>query len=365
MNDRLVYVSRAGSGTIATYRIDAETERLQHSGEVEAAAGVMPLALDTSAYRLFAMTRAAPYALFTFAIDRATGALRRIGKRPLAHSYVQCAWLPSRAALLGASYGDGFLSQIDLQDARGGPALDGDVAENWRSLAGRHPHCVIATADGTQCYVAFLGDDTLHHYAFDGNAGHPVKIGEFAVDAQTGPRHGMLSADERRLYVLGELSGVVWVFSRDVHTGQLTPCQQIASIPAASGLRPGVPRAPGVLSAAAEDLIWSADIKLTPDGRFLYTSERSSGTISRFIVDGVSGTLRFTGTENAAKGIRSLAITAEGDYLLAASPSASRIQLYKIDQSDGALHRVDDCVCSDAPAWIETLTLSPRAALPR
>ena len=94
------------------------------------------------------------------------------------------------------------------------------------------------------------------------------------VKAGAGPRHFAFHPGNGRVYLLNELEASLYVFAYDAETGTLKEQQVISALP-----------------EKKPDKIWAADLHLTPDGKFLYASERGTSTIAGFRVDPADGTL--------------------------------------------------------------------------
>ncbi len=136
------------------------------------------------------------------------------------------------------------------------------------------------------------------------------------TDRDSGPRHLEFSRDGRTVYLMSELSGNVTVFRNQ--NGRLTKLQVIASDTV--GARGG------------------ADIHLTPDGRFLYSSNRlKADGIAIFKVDTKSGRLTRVGYQPTGIHPRNFNITPNGKLLLAASRDSNVIQVFSIDPQTGLL----------------------------
>ena len=87
------------------------------------------------------------------------------------------------------------------------------------------------------------------------------------------------------MYVLTELTGTVTTFSLDSKTGLLTEVSSVSGLPPDSKLVPGAPRGPvgvpgGPPPRNTDNDIWAADLHLTPNGKFLYMTERTGSTLS-------------------------------------------------------------------------------------
>src|SRR5947209_4646920 len=99
-----VYVSNADDGTIGVYTLAADGS-LKPGDRVEAAKVVMPMAVSPDKRFLIAAVRSKPYEAYTYAIDKKSGALKLVGKGPLAESYPYITIDNTGRFLLGASYG--------------------------------------------------------------------------------------------------------------------------------------------------------------------------------------------------------------------------------------------------------------------
>src|SRR5262249_37787511 len=101
----------------------------------------------------------------------------------------------------------------------------------------------------------------------------------------------------------------------------------------------------------------AADLHFTPDGRFLYGSERTSNTLVGFAVDAASGRLTPIGstpTETAPRGFR---IDPSGRYLLAVGQTSNRMSVYAIDGGSGRLAKLADYPMGSNPNWVEIIQL--------
>jgi 6-phosphogluconolactonase len=288
---------------------------------------------------LYASVRSKPYAVQAYRIDAATGALQWMGASPLPDSMVNLDIDRSGRWLLAASYGGNTLSVHAI-------GSDGRIAAEptrFFPSGGNKPHSLHIDRDNRFVYVPHLGSDEIRRYRFDAATGafamdqvvsQPVKKG-------TGPRHFVHSGDGRFLYLLGEMAGTVTVYRRDAESGALTEVQTLASQPPDSPLVPGQPRAPaGSPDAVAFDeskAIWSADVQMTPDGRFLYTSERTQSQLTRFGVDRETGRLKWLGLTPTEKQPRGFAIDPTGRFLVASGEKSETVSLYAIDAASGDL----------------------------
>ena len=142
-----------------------------------------------------------------------------------------------------------------------------------------HPnaHSILADAANRNVIVPTLGNDSVNQFKFDAATGKltPNAPPSVRVKEKAGPRHFAFHPNGKIVYVLGELDGAVYVFDYDAATGQLKEKQSVSALP---------PDFQGKPSAA--------DLHITPDGKFLYGSERTSSTLAGFKVDPATGRSR-------------------------------------------------------------------------
>jgi 6-phosphogluconolactonase len=101
---------------------------------------------------------------------------------------------------------------------------------------------------------------------------------------------------------------------------------------------------------------WAADLHVTPDGRFLYTSERRSSTLAIFAI-GADGRISLSGhcaTENEPRGF---AIDPSGSILLAVGQASHSMTSYAIDRASGALTERRKYAMGKNPNWVEIVAL--------
>ena len=109
-------------------------------------------------------------------------------------------------------------------------------------------------------------------------------------------------------------------------------------------------------AAVADNDIWAADLHLTPNGRFLYASERTSGTLALFNVDAGTGQLTYVGSTPTEKQPRGFAIDSSGRYLVASGEKSNTISIYSIDQASGALRPLQQYPGGKGGNWVEIVS---------
>ena len=349
-----VYVSNAADGDIATFSLQPDGA-LKAGARAKAADVVGPLAVSPDRRFLYAAVRSKPYAVHVYAIDPVTGALRPHSVSPLAESFPYIALDKSGRWLLGASYHANLVSLNAVGD-------DGHVASAPRQVipVGRNAHSIRTDESNRYVYVPTLGSDQIFQFAFDASAGklcsNTPAVVQLAPGA--GPRHFVTSSDNRYLYMLSELLATVTTFALDAETGLLTEIGSASGLPPNTRLAPGTPRvAVGASSSAPprnrEQDIWAADIHLTPDGRFIYISERTSSSLGALGVNAQSGELSYLGSVPTEAQPRGFAIAPDGRFLVACGEKSETISVHAIDQASGALSMPRQYPGGRGANWVE------------
>ena len=100
----------------------------------------------------------------------------------------------------------------------------------------------------------------------------------------------------------------------------------------------------------------SADIHISPDGRFLYTSHRlKEDGIAIFSIDEATGKVKKAGYQPTGRHPRNFAITPDGNWLLCACRDDNRIEIYSIDKKTGALTSSGKAIEVGAPVCVQIL----------
>jgi 6-phosphogluconolactonase len=349
-----VYVSNADDGDIGMYTLQADGS-LQPGQRFQAEKLVMPMTITPDKRFLIAAVRSKPYQAFTYAIDAKSGALSPVGTGPLAESFPYVSLDRQGRFLLGASYGAHLVSVNPV-------GTDGRVGEPLQTVpTARNAHSVRTDNTNRFVFVPHLGTDQVFQFLLDEKSGRvtantpPV----LQLSQGTGPRHLVVSGDNRFVYVLNELTGTVTTLSLDGGTGTLKELGSAAVLPPDSKLGPGVPRGavgtPGANQAPrnTDNDIWAADLHLTPNGRFLYASERTSSTIGAFRVDSASGALTFIGSTPTEKQPRGFNIDPTGRFLVVSGEKSDTISSYAIDGETGALKPIGRYPTGKGANWVE------------
>lgn len=349
----LVYIACATAGTVDAFGLDAESGTLERLGRTEGLDHASSMALDPGTQTLYAACNIdrpspeVPPRVVALSLDPASGAASSAGTRELPVTTCYVSLTPDRRELFGASYHEDRLIRFPV------PGVEKDGVSTYAS--GANTHCAVVSPDGRYVYAASLGDDRVSWFAIEGPAkraardGAIAPSGHVAVEHGSGPRHLRFNPAGDRVYVLHELSGDVSVFERDAENGHLALIQVVSAVDGLD-LSSGAVRSPSTQDPG-QSVIWCADLRLTPDGRFLFATERSTSTISAFAVHG-GGLLEYLGRTPTEAQPRGTAIDPSGRFLLVCGERSDHVTAYRIGD-DGSLTSVSRARTSGGPLWIE------------
>ncbi len=204
---------------------------------------------------------------------------------------------------------------------------------------GPHVHATFLSADNKYLYVPDLGIDKVKVYTFNKRKGKLKLHATADSEPGSGPRHFDIAPGNKFAYLLEEMSGTVVCYK--LRKGNLQFQQRTSILP-----------------ADFKGAIGGADIHVSPDGKFLYCSNRGDDNrISIFAIHPADGKLTLIGHQPTfGKTPRNFNIDPSGNFLLVANQNTDEIVIFKIERNTGLLTdtgkriKVPNPVCI---AWIQ------------
>jgi 6-phosphogluconolactonase len=334
----LMYVGTYTSGEsegIYLYRLSLADGSLRRAGVTRGVSNPSYLTLDRARRFLYSVEETEEFegeksgAVSAFKVDRGDGSLGFVNRRA-SKGGAPCYVTADNAGrfVLVANYLGGNVAVLPVTKG-GGLAAAADVRQHSGSGPNRerqeapHAHCVLLDPSNRHAYACDLGADKVMVYDFDARRGTLTPNAQPSVSLKpgAGPRHLTFDRAGRRVYVLNELDSTVTAFARAPASGALRELKTYATLPA---------------DFRGENT--GADIHLTPDGRFLYCSNRGHDHIAAFRVEARTGALRPAGhTPTGGKTPRNFAVDPTGRFLLVANQRSDSVVTFRIDPSTGAL----------------------------
>ena len=204
-----------------------------------------------------------------------------------------------------------------------------------------HVHAAVFSPDEAYLFTPDLGTDKVMIYKFNPLSGQPLTPSSPAYVNATpgnGPRHITFHPGKKFAYLINELSGAVTAYSYD--KGKLAEIQQLITHPKEYRGIPG-----------------SAEIFTSPDGKFLYASNRGDeNTITIFSINSSTGKLTLKGYQSTlGKTPRNFVIDPTGNYLLAANQETDNIVIFKRNRQTGLLKETKEQIHVSKPVCLQML----------
>jgi 6-phosphogluconolactonase len=340
------YTSAKGSKGIYRAKLDASTGKLSEPELAAEAGSPSFLAIHPNNKFLYAVGETSGKgggAVRAFAIDAKTGALTLInestsGGAAPCHLVVD----PKGRFLLVANYGGGSTALFRLRDDGGlGERLvvlqhQGSGPNKGRQEA-PHAHCTAFSADGRYAFSVDLGIDQVKVFRLDPDSGtiDDAAIADIRLPAGCGPRHITLAADGQYAYVNGELDSTVHTVRLDLAQGKHEVLQSLSTLPQ-----------PVKGNTTAECI-------LSPDGRFVYVSNRGHNSIAVFRVR-PDRTLEAVGhITGDIKIPRNFNIDPTGKWLLIASQDGDKVGVWSRDATTGLGKETGQTITVSRPVCIK------------
>ncbi len=198
-------------------------------------------------------------------------------------------------------------------------------------------HCFVISPDNRFALAADLGlDQVLSYRLTPATAKLLPNNPPFAKSPQgSGPRHLAFHPNGKLVYVINEISNTLSVFDYAAKTGTLKNRQTITTLPQGSKAR-----------------THTADVKITPDGKFLYGTNRGHDSIAAYRI-GKAGKLTLIEIiPSFGKGPQNLAVTPDGRHLICANMPSNNVVLFQIDGKSGKLTVSGDPIEIPSPSCI-------------
>lgn len=333
-----VYISMSGNNKISIFTMDRDSGKMAHKEDADFHDGAGPMALHPSKPMLYAALRSSKE-LLSFRIDPLTGGLSQEGSVGLEEGPAMISTDRQGGYLMGAYYGAGSIS-VHAIDA------DGVVVEPpVQSLkTTERAHYIEADASNKFVFVPHvMPGNAIYQFHFDENTGQ-LTPNEPHIKAPEGegPRHFCYHPSQKFIYVANENGSTVTAYHFDNTKGTLAPFQTVSTLPP-EGYEPG------------EEENSCSQIRITPNGKFLYAPNRGHNSVACFRIDD-SGALSTIGYTPIERHTRGMAMDPQGKFLYTTGAASGRMASFIISQQTGALEPLENFALGDGPMWVEIFT---------
>ena len=333
----VVFISAFASGDkagIHAFRFDSKTGALQPLHRTTDIHNPFFLAVSPDQDFLYAINAdkfggADDEFVAAYALEGRTGRLKKLNQqsaRGAASCYLDVD--ATGKTVVVANYASGSVASLPVKE----DGLLGEAAtfmqHNGSSTVperqkGPNAHSIVISPDNRSALAADLGIDKILIYQLDAAKAKltPNDAQPFAkMHPGSGPRHITFHPNGRRVYVINELANTVTFFDYTPESGTLTERQTIATLP-----------------AGFSDTSYTADLKITPDGKFLYGTNRGHDSIASYRI-GDDGRLTLISIDpSLGTGPQNLLITPDGRWLLCANMPGNSVVVFRIEVTNGKI----------------------------
>lgn len=318
--------------SIFLYSLNPETGELTRVAGFKGGENPSYLTLDDNAEHLYAVNETTNFegkesgAVSAFAIGEEGKELTLLNQAPSGGGAPCHIWLSGGNTVLVANYVGGNVATLPVQ-------ADGQLGQpqvlqhegtgpNKERQEKPHAHYIAPSPDGKYSFAVDLGADKVFGYRLEAGKLTPNNPAVAYTSAPgSGPRHMAFHPSGKYAYLLHELNSTVTVLEYDAAKGIFTEAQILTTLP--------------------EDVKgdnYPAAIKVSADGKFLYTSNRGHNSIAVFAVEQEGSQLKpLQHMSTGGDWPRDFSLDPSGSILLVANERSNNITAFKVDKATGKL----------------------------
>ena len=340
--EMLVYIGTYTSGKsksegIYVYKLNLDSGQLKPYLTVKNVVEPSYLMIDKDRKYLYAVNETVEFegkpsgAVSAFAINQKTGDLTFLNKQPsLGGAPCFITTSENGKFVLVANYLGGNVSSFPVEaDGKLGASIElkqnVGTGPNKDRQEAAHAHSINLDPKNRYAMVCDLGVDKVFIYEFDHKTGKlkPNAAQEvYQTKPGAGPRHFAFHKNEKFAFLINELDSTITSLAFDAKRGTLTEIQTVKTLPETYT---------GTNNTCA-------DLHISPNGKFVYGSNRGHDSIAAYKIDEKTGKLEFIEhTLTGGKTPRNFVISPDGKFLLAANQNSDSVVVFRVDEKTGKL----------------------------
>jgi 6-phosphogluconolactonase len=315
---------KARGDGIHVYRADPATGAWTHVQHIGDLVNPSYLALSHDQHVLYSVHGDEEYAT-AFALDAKTGEAKLLNRAATGgKNGVREAVDPSGKFLVVANYGSGSVAVLpiapdgSLKDQHQLVQLPGEPGPHKVEQVSSHPHDIVFDPSGRFVLVPDKGLDRVFVFSFDAATGKLTPTAQGSVKSRpgAGPRHVAFHPKLPVVWVLNELDSTMATYRFDATSGALTPLQVQSTLP-----------------SDFTGYSTAAEIAVTPDGRFVFGSNRGHDSAAIFTAN-AEGLLYAAGHQpTRGSGPRFIGLDPAGRFLYAANEQGDNVVTFEVGSS--------------------------------
>ena len=338
--DETCFVYISGYNNLVTcFEFNPMTGEMKQLSQSDCGKNPTYLSIHPSRKFIYAANEIAPGKITSYSIDPKDGKLTLLNEAS-AGGGGPCHILvhPDGKWVFTGNYGSGHIGVAPIN-------LDGTVGTPLEPvLGGKNAHQISIDPSGKFVFVPFLGSNHVNQYLFDEATGkltpNDPPFATASVD-QAGPRHIAFHPSGRFAYVINEKNCTIDSFEYDRTKGLLSNPKSLPTMPADA-----------YASMKGKS---TAHVVVSPDGKFVYGSNRGHDSIAIYSVDSATGRLTFVAHENGGgevKTPRDFALDPSGKFAIVANQAKDYILVFKRDEAKGTLEKIASVKVPEKGAYV-------------
>ncbi len=328
--DTYLYASMAPEQKIQIYRLNAKDGSLTPVESIAVDGAPGSLAVDPAKKFLYASLRTNS-SLASFAIDANTGKLKHLSTAELPKGENAAFVGTDRSGrwLISASYAAGKVVVHELNAGKITTPAVQTVATTMTA------HAFVAAPDNRWVFVPHVTPNAVFQFKFDAKTGQLSDAGKAAGGTpKAGPRHLALHPAIGLAFSSDEVGSSITAYRFDEANG-LKPFQTLSTLP--------------------KDFTGkntTAEVKVHPNGKFVWVSNRGHDSLAGFAIEKLSGKLTSLGQTPTEKTPRSFEIDPDGQYVFGAGEGSGKLAVFRVDADKGTLTRIHTVDVGKSVTWV-------------
>lgn len=332
---------KARGDGIHVYRVDAATGMWTHVQHIGDLTNPSFLALSPDQRFLYSVHGDGDYAT-AFMLNGETGQAKLLNRGATGgNNGVRQTVDPAGKFLIVANYGSGSVAVLpiaadgSLKDQHQLVRLPGEPGPHKVEQTSSHPHDIVFDPSGRFVLVPDKGLDRVFVFRFDGVNGHLSEPDSVKTRPGAGPRHLAFHPKLPIVWVLNELDSTTATYRWDPERGTLTPIQVITTLP-----------------TDFTGYSTAAEIVVSPDGRFVYCSNRGHDSVAVYAAnaDGLLTSIGWQPTQGRVP--RFIGRDPAGHFLYAANEQGDTVVTFRVDATSGLLAPTGQVIKNASPVTI-------------
>ena len=329
---------------IHVYRFDSKSGEATMAQPVTELSNASYLAISSDSKNVYAVSEGSGGgSVNSYSFNPADGVLTPMNSVP-AQGPCYVSVDQTKSVVFAGNYGGGSVLAVHLNDDGSFAGDNLQTVKHYGSSVVKerqekpHVHSVVLSLDDSYLLVPDLGTDKVYQYRVvtkQQQALIPMDVPFLTVKPGGGPRHLTFHPNGKHAYLVLELEGAVMAL--DYRKGKLTSKQTV-----------------GMVTSDFKGRVSGADIHTSPDGKFLYASNRGDANEIAIYSIGKNGMLRLVSRQSVlGKTPRNFVIDPTGNFLLAANQNTNEIIIFKRDVNTGLLTPTGKRIEVDKPVCLK------------